>query len=58
MLPAKVKDNLKIKGAWLVEALLPADGDYVMSIKVDGKDITGSPFNVKAEYVLSTCSKC
>lgn len=50
VLPAKVKDNLKVKGAWIVEALLPGDGDYVMVIKVDGKEITGSPFNVKAEY--------
>jgi hypothetical protein len=60
VLPAKVKENLKIKGAWIVEALLPADGDYTLVVKVDNKEISGSPFSVKAEYVsplLRTASR-
>lgn len=55
VLPPKVKENLKVKGAWIVEALLPADGDYEMVVKVDGKDISGSPFSIKAECVFSSC---
>lgn len=36
MLPAKVKENIRLKGSWIIEYMVPCDGEFDMTISVDG----------------------
>lgn len=36
VLPAKVKENIRLKGSWIVEYMVPCDGEFEMKVSVDG----------------------
>jgi hypothetical protein len=36
VLPAKVKENIRLKGSWIVEYMVPFDGEFEMKVVVDG----------------------